>query len=103
MNNRAAAGNDRAYWLATMLRITDPVIKALAARKLRTTMTVENKKEEQLQYTHLEAFARTLVGMAPWLERSSSGCRGREASRSLRRAGPSRLLTRRLIRSRLIF
>ncbi|WP_261301289.1 DUF2264 domain-containing protein [Paenibacillus andongensis] len=68
MNNRAAAGNDRAYWLATMLRIADPVIKALASRKLRATMPVENKKEEQLQYSHLEAFARTLVGMAPWLE-----------------------------------
>ena len=31
-------------------------------------MPVENKKEEQRQYTHLEAFARTLVGIAPWLE-----------------------------------
>ncbi|MDQ0889372.1 hypothetical protein QFZ81_004460 [Paenibacillus sp. V4I9] len=69
MNNRAAAGNDRAYWLATMLRIADPVIKALASRKLRATMPVENKKEAQLQFSHLEAFARTLVGMAPWLER----------------------------------
>ncbi|MGO4273720.1 DUF2264 domain-containing protein, partial [Paenibacillus sp. TAF58] len=68
MNNRAAAGNDRAYWLATMQRIADPVVKALASRKLRATMPVENKKGEQLQYSHLEAFARTLVGMAPWLE-----------------------------------
>ena len=84
MNNRTAVGNDRAYWLATMLRIADPVIKALAARKLRATMPVENKKEEQLQYTHLEAFARTLVGMAPWLRKTSAGCRRREASRSLR-------------------
>ncbi|WP_397386638.1 DUF2264 domain-containing protein [Paenibacillus roseipurpureus] len=60
--------SDRKYWVDTMLRIAEPVIQSLAARKLRATMPVECKKEEQRQYTHLEAFARTLVGIAPWLE-----------------------------------
>ncbi|SDO11413.1 hypothetical protein SAMN04487897_108141 [Paenibacillus sp. yr247] len=68
MKNSLTNGKERTYWLNTMLRIADPVIKALASRKLRATMPVENKKEEQLQYSHLEAFARTLVGIAPWLE-----------------------------------
>ncbi|NEW06328.1 DUF2264 domain-containing protein [Paenibacillus sp. SYP-B3998] len=63
--------NDRAYWLSTMNRIASPVLEALAARKLRATMPVERKKEEQLAYAHLEAFTRTLVGIAPWLESSS--------------------------------
>jgi hypothetical protein len=68
MNNNLTISKERSYWLNTMLRIADPVIKALSARKLRATMPVENKKDEQLQYSHLEAFARTLVGIAPWLE-----------------------------------
>ncbi|MEC0268023.1 DUF2264 domain-containing protein [Paenibacillus anseongense] len=68
MNNQAAASSTRSVWVQTMLRIADPVLTALADRKLRATMPVENKKEEQRQYSHLEAFARTLVGIAPWLE-----------------------------------
>ncbi|BFT71228.1 DUF2264 domain-containing protein [Paenibacillus sp. P36] len=68
MNNQVAASSTRSYWVQTMLRIADPVLTALADKKLRATMPVENKKEEQRQYSHLEAFARTLVGIAPWLE-----------------------------------
>ncbi|NOV02025.1 DUF2264 domain-containing protein [Paenibacillus planticolens] len=68
MNNQSTVSNTRSYWLQTMLRIANPVLEALAERKLRATMPVENKNEEQRQFSHLEAFARTLVGMAPWLE-----------------------------------
>lgn len=68
MNNQVAASSTRSYWVQTMLRIADPVVEALADNKLRASMPVENKKEEQRQYSHLEAFARTLVGIAPWLE-----------------------------------
>ncbi|MDD9267437.1 DUF2264 domain-containing protein [Paenibacillus sp. GCM10023248] len=67
-NQTTSSQNTRSYWLQTMLRIADPVLQALAARQLRATMPVENKKEEQRQYSHLEALARTLVGLAPWLE-----------------------------------
>jgi hypothetical protein len=68
MNNQASTSSTRSYWVQTMLRIADPVLAALADKKLRASMPVENKKEEQRQYSHLEAFARTLVGIAPWLE-----------------------------------
>jgi hypothetical protein len=68
MNNQASTNSTRSYWVQTMLRIADPVLAALADNKLRASMPVENKKEEQRQYSHLEAFARTLVGIAPWLE-----------------------------------
>jgi len=64
--------NTRAYWIETMHRIAVPVLTALAARKLRATMPVERKRDEQIAYSHLEAFARTLVGIAPWLESSPS-------------------------------
>ncbi|GFZ95111.1 hypothetical protein GCM10008018_46760 [Paenibacillus marchantiophytorum] len=68
MSNSCADSTERSYWVKTMLRIADPVLSALASRKLRATMPVENKKEEQLQYSHLEAFGRTLVGISAWLE-----------------------------------
>lgn len=67
-NSHTAGSSDRSYWIQTMLHIAEPVLRGLAARKLRATMPVECKKEEQRQFTHLEAFARTLVGLAPWLE-----------------------------------
>ena len=41
MNNQIyEQQSTRSYWLHTMLRIADPVLKALAARKLRATMPV---------------------------------------------------------------
>ncbi|WP_216626156.1 DUF2264 domain-containing protein [Paenibacillus plantarum] len=67
-NSQPAVATDRAYWVQTMLRIAEPVLRALASRQLRATMPVECKREEQRAFTHLEAFGRTLVGMAPWLE-----------------------------------
>lgn len=43
----------------------------LANRRLRETMPVEaapGHREDRARVTHLEAFARTLAGIAPWLE-----------------------------------
>lgn len=59
---------DRQYWLEAMLKIANPVLTALAARRLKQTMPVERKKEEVIRFTHLEALGRLLAGMAPWLE-----------------------------------
>ncbi|MBO0778047.1 MAG: DUF2264 domain-containing protein [Ktedonobacteraceae bacterium] len=59
---------DRAYWLATMTRIADPPLNALAARRLKTSMPVESKLDDRINYTYLEALGRLLTGMAPWLE-----------------------------------
>lgn len=70
----------RRYWLDTMLRIADPVLRALAEDRLRETMPIESKtpREDRAQFTYLEAFGRTLVGMAPWLE--LEGLEGEEAA-----------------------
>lgn len=62
---------DRQQWLKWMLKITDPVIRNLANEKLRQTMPIEAKEEHlhiRERYTYLEAFGRSLAGMAPWLD-----------------------------------
>ena len=72
--------NTRRYWLQTMLRIAGPVLRALAEDRLTETLPIESKspREDRAQYTYLEAFGRTLVGMAPWLE--LEGLTGEEAA-----------------------
>ncbi|WP_066187089.1 DUF2264 domain-containing protein [Gracilibacillus timonensis] len=61
---------DRSYWLKTMLKIADPVLHALEKRQLKQVMPVETVgSKDRTTYTYLEALARLLNGMAPWLER----------------------------------
>lgn len=65
------AGSTRAQWLHWMQTVSDPVLTALSERKLRATMPVETvagHSAERAVGTHLEAFARLLMGLAPWLE-----------------------------------
>jgi hypothetical protein len=67
----AARQTDRDYWLATLLRIVEPVLTATAQGKLKATMPVEaaaGQQEGRRNVTHLEALGRTLAGLAPWLE-----------------------------------
>ncbi len=72
--------NTRRYWLDTMLKIAAPVLHALAKDRLREVLPIESKspREDRANYTYLEAFGRTLVGMAPWLE--LEGLTGEEAA-----------------------
>ena len=60
----------RAYWVSVLDRIARPVLEALAERELRARMPVEARSgvADRAEYTHFEAVARTLVGIAPWLE-----------------------------------
>jgi hypothetical protein len=65
----AVDGNDRAYWIEVLRKISDPVLHALKDRKLKQLMPVEALHvEERRQYTHLEAMGRLLAGIAPWIE-----------------------------------
>ena len=62
---------DRAYWLRTLQRLADPVLRNLAAGTLKRNMPVEcvtGNVTDRRKYTHLEAFGRLLAGIAPWLE-----------------------------------
>jgi hypothetical protein len=58
----------RDYWVNVLKKITTPVLKNLAQRQLKSTMPVEaSNPRDRAQYTHLEAFGRSLAGIAPWL------------------------------------
>jgi hypothetical protein len=62
---------DRTLWLKHVERVSNPVLEALSKRELRLKMPVEaaaGHEEERRTGTHLEAFARLLSGLAPWLE-----------------------------------
>lgn len=59
---------DREQWIEWMLRIGRPVLEALAERKLKERMPVQDKTGDRREYTYLEAMGRLLVGMAPWFE-----------------------------------
>ncbi|NOT26794.1 MAG: DUF2264 domain-containing protein [Acidobacteria bacterium] len=60
---------DRDYWVHVLERIASPVVGNLAAGTLRASMPVEQSGRHDRQgVAHLEAFGRTLAGIAPWLE-----------------------------------
>lgn len=61
----------RDYFIDTMITIVDPVLSALSKNELIETMPVEvslNPNGDRSKFTYLEAFGRTLSGIAPWLE-----------------------------------
>lgn len=65
----AAAGKqEREFLISTLTHIADPVLTSLSQNKLRTNMPVEAKNDGRKNHTYLEAFARLMAGMAPWLE-----------------------------------
>lgn len=66
---------DRAYWVEALTMIAGPVLRNMAARNLKNTMPVEgvgDARYDRKHFSHLEAIARTLVGLAPWIESVSS-------------------------------
>jgi hypothetical protein len=76
--------DDRAYWLGVVDRLATPVLEHLSRRELRKAMPVETPGDaaKLRQYTHLEAIARLLVGLAPWL--AAKGLDGPEAKQQRR-------------------
>lgn len=59
---------DRAFWLDSALRIARPVVASLARGELKRRLPVQPGREDRQPYAPLEAFGRTLTGLAPWLE-----------------------------------
>ena len=59
----------RKYWLHQLLQITEPVLRPLSEGKLREQMPIESHPgmNDRADYTYLEAFGRSLAGLAPWL------------------------------------
>ncbi len=61
----------RSLWLAHLQTMARPVLEALAHGRLRERMPVEIAPactDSRENVSHLEAVARVLVGIAPWLE-----------------------------------
>jgi hypothetical protein len=70
--SKVAPMNDRALWLSYMDKIARPVLSNLAENKLKEKMPVVLSKridnaDNRSKVAYLEAFARTLSGIAPWL------------------------------------
>ena len=59
---------DRAFAVEVMTTIAEPVLDALSKNELKARMPKREWETERLAFTHFEAFARTLAGIAPWLE-----------------------------------
>ena len=66
MENKTA----RQFWVNSMLKIAHPVLTALANRELKKTLPLTFHPERK-SFAPLEAFARTVCGIAPWLELES--------------------------------
>ena len=63
---------DRKFWVDTLVKISEPVLEALAEKRLKASMPVEGDGDRS-NFSHLEAMGRTITGIAPWLE-----CQGLE-------------------------
>ena len=61
----------REYFINTLTKIANPVLESLSKGRLKKDMPIEtaiNPFGDRDKVTHLEAFGRTLSGIAPWLE-----------------------------------
>ncbi len=65
----------RAYWLSVLTRVGEPVLTAASRGELKKKMPIESRapRDDRAKYTHLEAVARLLTGIAPWLELEETG------------------------------
>ena len=70
---RTVTISDRKLWLSYMDKVARPVLSNLAADRLKEKMPVSlsdhiDNKESRSKVAYLEAFGRTLSGVAPWLQ-----------------------------------
>lgn len=68
--------NCRTSWLSAMLKIVSPVLDALKKGELKTSLPL-GFHPDRADFAPLEAFGRSLLGLAPWLE--LEGLEGEEA------------------------
>ena len=60
---------DRELWVEYLVKVSDPVIRNTAAGTLKANMPYTGHKDRDTRkFSYLEAFGRTLCGLAPWLE-----------------------------------
>lgn len=79
---RSTGAEDRAVTVGCLVRVAGPVLEAIADEKLRERFPVHAWEQDRAAFTHLEAFGRTLAGIAPWLELGPDDtAEGRERAR----------------------
>ena len=77
---------DRELWVEYLLKVSDPVIRNTAAGTLKVNMPYEAHKDRDTRaFSYLEAFGRTLCGLAPWLESDEDDKGLKEEYRNLTR------------------
>jgi len=62
---------NRTFFVDAMIKIANPVLRYLSTNELKKNMPVAVSSKQvvdRTQFAHLEAFGRTVSGMAPWLE-----------------------------------
>jgi hypothetical protein len=65
---RADSGSeDRAYTVQVLTRIAGPVLIAMSKNQLHAQLPLHGWEKQRAQFALLEAFGRTLSGIAPWL------------------------------------
>jgi hypothetical protein len=64
----SAGPEDRAYSVQVLTRVVEPVLTALAEGKLKEKLPHHDWERDRMNFAQLEAFGRTLAGIAPWLE-----------------------------------
>ncbi|MES2777352.1 MAG: DUF2264 domain-containing protein [Bacteroidota bacterium] len=60
--------DNREYWVSVLTKIANPVLENLSKGQLRVNMPIVCTDPKRKDVAHLEAFGRTLAGLAPWLE-----------------------------------
>jgi hypothetical protein len=63
-----SGAEDRAYCGQVLTKTAEPVLTALADGKLKEALPQQGPDTKRAAYAPLEAFGRTLAGIAPWLE-----------------------------------
>jgi hypothetical protein len=73
--------SDRAYTGGVLTRIARPVLEATSRGELHRRLPIHDWERHRAAWTHYEALARTLAGIAPWLALDPDGTpEGRERS-----------------------
>ena len=58
---------DREYTVSVLTRVAEPVLSALAEGNLKEKLPSHSWERDRAAYAPLEAFGRTMAGIAPWL------------------------------------
>ena len=71
--NSESKPDSRQVWITYLDKVARPVMRSIADDKLKANMTVAladniDNKDNRRKVAYLEAFGRTLCGIAPWLQ-----------------------------------